>query len=173
MATSDEEAQMDEFCRLVGELVLWAAILDERVTRAVMLLFMLKPSPFLPSIVAEIDVRPKLDMIKARAKKIEAAHWRGPLISWAKHVENVNGYRNTVAHSQVKYENGRILLWSLQSRKLLKNMGKAAPSADHIRTWIDAAKAAVEEGDQVLSNLKSFMERFGAQIDEMMAADTP
>ena len=79
-----------------------------------------------------------------------------------KKAEKVNGYRNTVAHHQVAVNDGKLILHSAQARKLLKRIKdlKPAPAktVDDINQWVEAARNAYEQGQNVLANLDRFTE---------------
>ncbi len=77
-----------------------------------------------------------------------------------KKVEKVNGYRNTVAHHQVAMNDGKLALYSAQARKLLNRIKdlKPAPAKtiDDIIRWVEAARGAYQQGQNVLENLDRF-----------------
>ncbi len=81
---------------------------------------------------------------------------------WVKKAKKVNGYRNTVAHHEVAVNDGKLILHSAQARKLLKRIKdlKPAPAktVDDINRWVEAARDAYGQGQNVLANLDRFAE---------------
>lgn len=114
----------------------------------------------LEPIVAELDVRAKVEILRARAKHITTAAWSTKIKGWADKAEQVNRYRNVVAHHQVALNDGRPVLYSAQARKLLGRIKELKPvpakTIDDISQWVEAAKAAYEQGENVLANLDRF-----------------
>ncbi len=75
----------------------------------------------------------------------------------------MNKYRNTVAHHQVAVSGGKLILHSAQARKLFKRINKdlkptPAKTVDYIIQWVEAARGAYEQGQNVLANLDRFAE---------------
>ncbi len=116
----------------------------------------------LEPIVAELGARAKVDILRARSKHIKPVAWSQGITTWVNKVEKVNGYRNTVVHHQVAVSGGKLILHSVQARKLLKRIRglKPAPAktVDDINQWVEAAKNAYQQGQDVLSNLDRFAE---------------
>jgi hypothetical protein len=158
----DPDEQMQAFCNGVGELVLWASAIDAQLTKAVIRACSLTESPMLEPIVAELSVRAKADILQARAKHIKTDAWSKGITKWVGKVDEVNVYRNIVAHHQVAINDGKLVLYSPQARKLLKGIKdlKPAPAKtiDDIHRWVEAAKDAFTRGQNVLANLDRLAE---------------
>jgi len=154
------DAEMRTFCEGVGELVLWASAIDAQLTKAVIRACSLTETPMLEPIVAELDARAKVDILRARSKHIKTAAWSKGITRWVDKVEKVNGYRNMVAHHQVLVNDGKLILHSAQARKLLKRIKDFKPmpakTVDDIHEWIEAARGAYGQGQSVLANLDRF-----------------
>ena len=159
----EADAEMRTFCEGVGELVLWASAIDAQLTKAVIWACSLTETPMLEPIVAELDARAKVDILRARSKHIKTPTWSKGITRWVNKAEKVNGYRNTVAHHQVAVSDGKLILHSAQARKLLKRIRglKPAPAktVDDINQWVEAARGAYEQGQNVLANLDRFAEK--------------
>ncbi len=166
----EADAEMRIFCEGVGELVLWASAIDAQLTKAVIRAYSLTETPMLELIVAELDARAKVEILRARSKHIKRARskhkktaaWSEGITRWVKKAEEVNGHRNTVAHQQVAVSDGKLSLYSAQARKLLKRINglKPAPAktVDDINRWVEAARDAYEQGQNVLANLDRLAE---------------
>jgi len=159
----EADAEMRTFCEGVGELVLWASAIDAQLTKAVIRVCLLTETPMLEPIVAGLDTRAKVEILRAMSKHIKPAAWSKGITRWVKKAEKVNGYRNTVAHHQIAVNDGKLILHSAQARKLLKRIKdlKPAPAktVDDINRWVEAARDAYRQGQNVLSNLDRFAEK--------------
>ena len=157
------DAEMRTFCENVGELVLWASAIDAQLTTAVIRACSLTETPMLEPIVAELDARAKVEILRARSKHIKTAAWSKGITRWVNKAEKVNGYRNTVAHHQVAVNDGKLILHSAQARKLLKRIKDLRPApaktVDDIHQWVEAARGAYEQGQNVLANLDRLAEK--------------
>jgi len=160
--TVEANAEMQAFCERVGELILWASAIDSQLTKAVIRACSLTETPMLEPVVAELDARAKVDILRARSKHITSAAWSRGITKWADKAEKVNGYQNIVAHYQVALSDGKLTLYSAQARKLLKRIKdfKPAPAktVDDVNKWVEAARDAYEKGQTVLANLNRFAE---------------
>lgn len=158
------EAEVTAFCAAVGELILWASLIDTQLNKAILGLFALPDHRLIEPIVAQLDARPKTELLKKRAKLIPPGEWRRRVGKWVEHAEQANAKRNVVAHHGMRIEGGRILLHSDQLTRLIDRLaadgGALIPadkkgSADVVQ-WIEQAKAAYGEGETVLANLDRF-----------------
>lgn len=156
----DGDTEIRVFCENVGELVLWASALDAQLTKAVIRACSLTESTMLEPVVAELDVRAKVEIIRGRSKHITEANWSKGIKKWVDQAEKVNGYRNIVAHHQVSVSDGKLVLYSVQARKLLKRItvSKLVPAKtiDDIKQWVEEARNAHKQGQNVLANLDRF-----------------
>lgn len=164
------DLEMQAFCSGVGELVLWASAIDAQLNKAVIRACVLTETQMLEPIVAELDARIKVGILKASSKHIAATDWTDAIRSWVNKVENVNGYRNIVAHHQVKIIDGQLVLYSVQAQKLLKSIRESSPlpakNIDDIKQWIEYAKDTYEKGGVVVCNLDRFVEEHANQKEE-------
>lgn len=160
MAAND--AEMKAFCESIGEIILWASAIDAQLTKAVIAACSLTESPMLEPIVAELDARAKIEILRARVNNITPTDWPKGIKTWLDKAEKANSYRNLVAHHQVATIDGELALFSQQARKLLKSIKniKPAPAKNigDINQWVKAARHAYGQGQNVLANLDRFAE---------------
>jgi hypothetical protein len=168
-----DDADMKEFCAAIGELILWASFIDEQLNRALVGMMALPKHAMIEPIVAQLDPRSKAELLKKRAKIIASTDWRNRIRNWVERAEKVNGKRNIVAHHGVRVADGNILLHSEQLGKIIDSLDTTADTiktgdskglAD-IKEWIEQAKAAFEEGQNVVANLDRFRETARATLD--------
>ncbi len=168
-AETPMDAEMRVFCESVGELILWTSAIDAQLTKAVIRVCCLAESPMLEPIVAELDARAKVEILRARSKHIRSKAWSKGISGWADKAEKVNGYRNTVAHHQVVISDGKFVLFSPQVRKLLKGIKDLKPmparTVDDIKLWVEVSKDAYTLGQNVLNNL----DRLASKVAEHKA----
>ncbi len=167
-----EQAQMTEFCAAIGELILWASLIDGQLNRALVSMMALPQHAMVEPIVAQLDARPKAELLKKRAKIITNTDWRNKIKNWVERAEKANAKRNVVAHHGIRVVDGKILLHSDQLGKIMDSLdttggtikaGESKGLAD-IKEWIEQAKAAFEEGQNVVANLDRFREAALAKL---------
>lgn len=158
------EEQMRDFCAAIGELILWASLIDSQLNRALLGMMALPEHAMIEPIIAQLDPRPKAELLKKRAKIITSNDWKNKITNWVERAEKANAKRNIVAHHGIRVSGDTITLHSDQMVKIIDSLdtsdgvikqGKAMGLAD-IREWIDKAKKAYEEGVAVIANLDRF-----------------
>ncbi len=88
----EADAEMRAFCEHTGELIYWASAIDAQLTKAVIRAFSLTETPMLEPIVAELDARAKVAILRARSKHIKPVAWSKGITRWVNKAEKVNGY---------------------------------------------------------------------------------
>ncbi|HYE28774.1 MAG TPA: hypothetical protein VEA61_11145 [Allosphingosinicella sp.] len=171
------DADMKEFCAAIGELILWASLIDGQLNRALVGMMALPHHVMIEPIVAQLDPRPKAELLKKRAKIITSTDWRNKIRNWVERAEKVNAKRNIVAHHGIRVADGKIMLHSDQLGKIIDSLdttgdtikvGESRSLAD-IKEWIEQAKVAFEEGQNVVANLGRFREAALAKLDASKA----
>ncbi|MBT0671803.1 hypothetical protein HT136_25890 [Novosphingobium profundi] len=161
-----DEAAMKEFCAAIGELILWASLIDAQLNKALVGMFALPEHAMIEPIVAQLDARPKAELLKKRAKTIPSKDWKNGITNWVERAEKANANRNTVAHHAIRIEGGTITLHTSQLGKILSNLkdndGKLEAGdrkgLSDIQAWIDQARNTYIEGQNVIANLDRFRE---------------
>lgn len=97
--TSLNDPKWKDACAHIGEIILLSTVLDYQLTEVVIEVMHLEKSPMLDTVVATIDARQKIEMIKARARKLTALDWKKALLDYVEKLEKVNQVRNTAAHT--------------------------------------------------------------------------
>lgn len=160
------EERMRDFCAAIGELILWASLIDGQLNRALLGMMALPEHAMIEPIIAQLDPRPKAELLKKRAKIITSTDWKNKITNWVERAEKVNAKRNIVAHHGIRISGDVITLHSDQLGKIIDSLdtsdsvikpGRAKGLTD-IREWIDQAKKAYEEGVTIIANLNRFRE---------------
>lgn len=161
--TDDE--QMDLFCQEIGKLILWCNMIDHQLNQAVIQLFVLPNEVMVEAVVAQLDLRQKLELLKVRAKLLPPENeWRRQLCGWLKQVEKVNERRNIVAHHRVEVRQAKMVLASTQLIKIMKSVDgnlKPKPKSElaSLFEWTTHASKTFAAGQTVNENLGRFYDR--------------
>ena len=157
------DAEMKQFCAAIGELILWANLLDRQLNGALIAMMALPQRAMIEPIVAQLNPRQKTDLLKSRAKKLRRPDWKNGVIKWIERVEKVNAKRNVVAHHGIYIADGKINLFSAQLSKIISSLENAGSTLrpgkpmglSDILKWIEEAKAAYVEGNEVVRRMDS------------------
>ena len=157
------EEQMHDFCAAIGELILWASLIDTQLNKAILGMMALPEHVMIEPIVAQLDARPKAELLKKRAKTIPR-EWRSKITNWVERAEKANAKRNIVAHHGINISGDTITLHSGQLGKIMDSLDTSEAAIkprkptgiQDMREWIEQAKAAYEEGMTILANLDRF-----------------
>ncbi len=158
----DSEAESKNFCAAIGELILWAAIIDGQLNKALIAILALPEHAFLEPIIAQLDARAKAELLKKRAKLITQSEWRNGVKNWVERTEKINAKRNFVAHHSIRVLDGKLVLHSDQLTKIFDTIdsvddrlvSRNSRDISDVQKWIDLAKTVYEEGATVIENLE-------------------
>jgi hypothetical protein len=163
----ETDAEMRTFCEAVGELVLWASAIDAQLTKAVIRACSLTETPMLEPIIAELGVQTKVQILQTRSDLIKPVAWSEGIKKWVAKAKEVHENRNKVAHQQVAVSDGKLILHSAQARKLLKGIKDLKPTPaktlNDIHRWVEDARNAYGQGQNVLLNLDRFAKEMAAR----------
>jgi hypothetical protein len=150
-----EEAQ--RLYAVVGELVLTAAGLDDQLNRICIKVLNLGEAIMTEPVVASLDARAKIEILKENAKKISQPIWKKALKDHLEALEKVNKWRNIASHSIMSFKDGHAVLSSMAAAKLLKSIDLASKTATKTKT-ADLEKAiligreAFATGENLIAN---------------------
>ena len=157
-------SEMTEFCAAIGELILWASMIDGQLNEALVSALALPEHALIQPVVAQLDARPKAELLKKRVKLIGNGTWRKPILKWADRVETVNKDRNFVAHHGIRIRAGKITFHTEQLGKVLANLkltgdtieAGADKGIEDVKEWLVRAQEVFKEGILILDNLARF-----------------
>ena len=69
---------MQDFRAVIGELILWTGLIDTQLNKAILGMMALSDHAMIEPIVAQLDARPKAELLKKRAKTIPK-EWRNKI----------------------------------------------------------------------------------------------
>lgn len=152
------------FCTAIGELILWASMIDGQLNKALIGALALPDHPMIGPVVAQLDARQKAELLKKRTKFISNVSWRNGIKNWVERAEKVNANRNYVAHHAIRTKAGKIGFYSDQLGKVLDTLKLTDQKIEviedkgikEVTEWIGHAKQVYAEGANVLDNLDCF-----------------
>jgi hypothetical protein len=117
------EGKWKDACAAIGELALLYTALDHQLYRIIIEVMHLEISPMLESVVATLDARQKIEMLKTRAGHVEKPDVKKALKAHADRLERVSRMRNAACHTPLvpKGDSGFEFAPAAAS-KLLKSM---------------------------------------------------
>ena len=80
--TSLNDPKWRDACAQLGEIILLSTALDYQLTGVVIEVMHLEESPMLETVVATLDSRQKIEMVKARARKLTSPDWQKALLDY-------------------------------------------------------------------------------------------
>jgi hypothetical protein len=146
----------------VGELVLAYTALDHQLNHIVIEVMYLAPAPMLEAVVATLDSRQKIEMLKSRAAHIRQPDWKKAVKTHADRLERIAKIRNAVCHTPLvpsKKSEGLEFAPAAAS-KLLKSMTVRSKddydldrlTLDSVHEAIPLAEKALGGGEDILTN---------------------
>ena len=94
-----KEGKWKDACSTVGELVLLYTALDDQLNLIIIEVMHLASSPMLEAVVATLDPRQKVEMLKSRAGHVRQPDWRKAIKTHADRIERVAKFRNAACHT--------------------------------------------------------------------------
>jgi hypothetical protein len=167
-----EEGKWKDACSMVGELVLIYTALDHQLNRIVIEVMHLAASPMLEAVVATLDARQKVEMLKNRAAHVKQQDWRKAIKTHADRIERVAKIRNAACHTPMipsKKREGFEFAPAAAS-KLLKSMTvRSKDDYDIERLTLENVYEAIALAEKALGGGENLLENF-AKVSAAMAA---
>jgi hypothetical protein len=155
----------------VGELVLLYTALDHQLNRIIIEVMHLAQSPMLEAVVATLDPRQKVEMLKSRSGHIRQSDWKKAFKTHADRMERIAKIRNAACHTpmiQSKKGDGFEFAPAAAS-KLLKSMTvRSKDDYDVERLTLDRLHEAVALGEKALGGGEDILTNF-AKVRAAMA----
>jgi hypothetical protein len=118
----------------------------------------------LESIVATLDPRQKIEILKSRASHVRQKDWQKPLKTHADRLERVARIRNVVCHTPLirNKKTGKLEFAPVATSKILKSLRISDDrtftydrlSLDQVKDIIPVAERALGGGEDILSHFK-------------------
>jgi len=151
--SDDEALAATKAYAVIGELVLMASALDERLNNVVRLVCSLPKSALMEPIIGAIDSSRKVEILRNYASHMRSKEWKSSLKKLCEQVEKVNKARNTACHSALRFEEGSPILINVSAGKLLKNL-------HNNKTPIASLEVAIRLGEEALAYSTVVIENF-------------
>jgi hypothetical protein len=156
------EPEWKDACAVIGEVTLLYSALDHQLNLIVIEVAHLAPSPMLESVVATLDPRQKIEILKARASHVRQKDWQKGLRTHADRLERVARIRNAVCHTPLvpNKSNGELELAPTAASKLMKGLKIDDNrkytfdrlTLEQVREIIPVAEKALGGGEAILEN---------------------
>jgi hypothetical protein len=157
-----DQPEWKDACAVVGELALLYTALDHQLNLIVIEVMHLALSPMLESVVATLDARQKVEILKNRAAHIRQTDWKKGLTTHADRVERVARIRNAACHTPLiqNKKSGRFEFSPTAASKILKsvtihdrkNYTVDRLTLERVREAIHLAEKTLAGGEDVLTN---------------------
>ncbi|MBG0794762.1 hypothetical protein IYY11_15515 [Methylocystis sp. H62] len=157
--TKKKAEQHKDTYAIVGELVMTATGIDWQLNRVLIEVLDIGGALMVEPVVATIDTRLKIEIIKERAKHISATDWKSNVGNYCNKVENVFKYRNIVCHTPAVLKNDSWTFKPVAAAKLLKKIDIAKKDVGHVSVGelvsaITAGREALGAGEILLENFR-------------------
>jgi hypothetical protein len=155
------EPEWKDACAVVGEVTLLYTALDHQLNHIIIDVMHLVHSSMLESVVATLDARQKIEILKARGKQITQKDWKKAVLTHASKLERVARIRNAVCHTPLIPSRGKpgFEFAPAAASKVLKSVTIVEKSftldrltLDQVREIIPLAEKALDEGEELREN---------------------
>lgn len=166
--SEDEASAATKAYATIGELVLMASALDERLNNVVRVVLSLPKAALMEPTIGSIDSSRKVEILRNYAAHITSKDWKSGLKKLCDQVEKVNKARNIACHSALRFEGGSPVLINVSAGKLLKNLHSN-------QTPITSLEGAIRVGEEALAYSATVIENFErveAKLAEKRAAES-
>ncbi len=156
----DEKSDHTKTYAIVGELVMMANAIDHLLNLVLIEAFSLEKSPMLEPVIATLDPRQKIEMLKSRAKHINHDGFKKMIKALCDKAESVFRQRNIVCHTPASLVGNTWTFRPVAAVKLLdkldleKKTSRDFPLND-IKTAISTGEAALGTGVTLLANFQN------------------
>lgn len=156
------EGKWKDACSTVGELVLLYNALDHQLNHIIIDVMHLEQSPMLEAVVATIDPRQKIEMLRNRAEHIRQSDWKKAFKTHADRVDRIAKIRNAACHTPMvpRKKGDGFEFAPVAASKLLKSMTVKNKddyevdrlTLDRLHETIALAEKALGGGEDILRN---------------------
>ena len=158
------EPEWKDACALIGEVTLLFSALDHQLNHIIIEVAQLEYAPMLESVVATLDPRQKIEILKSRASHVRQKDWQKPLKTHADRLERVARIRNVVCHTPLvrKRTTGKFEFAPAAASKILKSLKIHDDRSytferlalDQVSEIIPVAERALGGGEDILRHFK-------------------
>jgi hypothetical protein len=155
----DSEQQHKDTYAIVGELVMTATGIDWQLNRVLIEVLDISGPLMVEPVVATMDTRLKIEILKERLKHISAKDWKSGVKKYCEKVEKVFLYRNIVCHTPAVLKEDTWTFKPVAAAKLFKKIDIAKKEVGHVSVTelvsaITAGREALGAGENLLENFR-------------------
>ncbi len=172
--TALNDPKWKDACAVVGEVTLLYTALDHQLNHIIIDVMHLVHSPMLESVVATLDARQKIEILKNRGKHIREANWKKAVLTHADRLERVARIRNAVCHMPLIPIRGKsgFEFAPAAASKILKSITIVEKdytierlTLERVREVVPLAEKALGGGEQLRENFANVKRAFAARAD--------
>ena len=150
---------------IVGELVLISTAIDHSLNRVLMAVLNIGGPIMVEPVVATLDARLKIEMLKDRAKLIRNNEWKKGIGKYCDLAEIVFKHRNIACHTPAVLKDGAWTFVPVAAAKLFRRLDLTTKTLKHFS--FDDLKAAIKTGEAALGGGENLIENFDRANAEM------
>jgi hypothetical protein len=158
-----KEGKWKDACANVGELVLLYTALDHQLNLIIIEVMHLAPAPMLEAVVATLDPRQKIEMLKSRAGHVRQPDWKKAIKTHADRLERIAKMRNAACHTPMveNKTDGRFEFAAGAATKLLKSMTVRSKDDYTVdRVTLERVQEAIALGEKTLGGGEQILFNF-------------
>jgi len=146
---------------IVGELVMSSCGIDWQLNRVLIEVLDIGGPLLVEPVVATLDTRLKIEMLKERAKHISQDDWRKGVNKYCDKVEKVFKIRNIVCHTPAVLKENVWTFKPVAAAKMFKNIdlanvGVKQLSMQEVSSAVITAREALGAGENLIENFQRF-----------------
>jgi len=155
-----EKDDHKETYAVVGELVMISNAIDHALNRVLMAFLNIGDHDIMVEpIVATLDARQKIEILKERAKFIGNNDWKRAVGKYCDQVESVLRQRNIACHTPAFLKDNTWTFTPVAAAKMFKNVDLKRKTINHfslneLKTAIKTGEAALGGGENLIENFK-------------------
>jgi hypothetical protein len=168
-----QEPEWKDACAVIGEVALLYSALDHQLNHIIIEVAQLEYAPMLESVVATLDPRQKIEILKSRAGHIRQKDWQKPLKTHADRLERVARIRNIVCHIPLvpNKTTGKFEFAPAAASKILKSLKINDDrtytfdrlALDQVKDIIPVAERALGGGEDILRHFNKIRAALAAK----------
>jgi hypothetical protein len=162
---TDKDDRHKHTYAVVGELVMLSNAIDHQLNQVLMSVLNIAGPLMVEPVVATIDTRLKIEILKERAKHIADKAWKNGVVKYCAKVENVFKYRNIACHTPAVLDGETWTFKPVAAAKILKkidipNKTIAKVAVSDFETAIKTSETALGDGINLIENFQRLNAEF-------------
>jgi hypothetical protein len=160
--TALNDPKWKDACAVIGEVTLLYTSLDHQLNHIIIEVMHLIHSTMLEAVVATLDTRQKIEILKSRGKQIREKDWKKAVLTHADRLERVARIRNAVCHTPLIPMRGKdgFEFAPAAASKILKSITIVEKSYTLDRLTLEVVREVVPLAEKALGGGEQLIENF-------------